>query len=537
MQFAKRILVWLGFLLILASPLSARPWLLLFGSTNCEQCAAVKARWQEEREFTEDGPVLVFVNVDDENNYRYLKWLEKAMKVERPSMSLPVMLAGNRLLMNSSEFEDAWAELDDLLKLTPRGSAVQAIQEAADHAEGLVVEWNYVPMSAPSKTSAPSEAAIPEVPLATEVAETASRSLLYIETAENCQQCERQSRELALLSKEVPGLSVARFEVTTSEGQIMLARVKRHFHLTTTDENLAPIVAWNGGFISGRIATVEELAIALEGQDGSEAPFWEKEITEEEREELHEEQRAYLKNVTVWTILGGGLVDGINPCAFATSIFLISYLLYLKRRRHFVLVVGLCFCAGVFVSYLLFGVGLSFVADFLTRFRIVKVLIYGFFALVGFVFAVLHCRDAIRYRRSGKATDMSMGLDTQTHRKIHDKIHRWSKVTGWLALPGAVVLGCVVSSMEFVCTGQVYLPMIMAIIAEGFDWRAFQLLLLYNLAFILPLIGVTLLAYFGVGANKLTQFAKDNVFQTKLLMTALFLVIGGIMLVLAWRAW
>ena len=150
--------------------MSARPWLLLFGSTNCEQCAAVKARWQEEREFTEDGPVLVFVNVDDENNYRYLKWLEKAMKVERPSMSLPVMLAGNRLLMNSSEFEDAWAELDDLLKLTPRGSAVQAIQEAADHAEGLVVEWNYVPMSAPSKTSAPSEAAIPEVPLATEVA-------------------------------------------------------------------------------------------------------------------------------------------------------------------------------------------------------------------------------------------------------------------------------------------------------------------------------------------------------------------------------
>ncbi|MBQ4481511.1 MAG: hypothetical protein II943_12830 [Victivallales bacterium] len=533
---------WFGVcLLCLLATAQARPWLLLFGSTNCDQCAEVKARWMEERELTDEGAVLVFVNVDNENNYRFLKWLEKALKVERPSITLPVMLAGNRMLESMAEFEEAWPKLDELLKLTPRGTAFQTVQQAADQAEDVIVEWDYAPAPArrpPEASSSAEQAATQEEPVADATkANTAPKRLLYVETAENCQHCERQSRELDLLAREMPGLEVTRFEVTTPEGQIMLARVKRHFNLATTDENLAPIVVWNGGFVSGRIATVEELAGALKGQEASETPFWEKDITEEEREELHEEQRAYLKNVTVWTILGGGLVDGINPCTFATSIFLIGYLLYLKRRRHFVLAVGLCFCAGVFVSYLLFGVGLSFIGDFLTRFRILKVLIYGFFALVGFVFAVLHLRDAIRYRRSGKATDMSMGLDTQTHRKIHDRIHSWSKMTGWLALPGAVVLGCVVSSMEFVCTGQVYLPMIMAIIAEGFDWRAFQLLLLYNLAFILPLIGVTLLAYFGVGANKLTKFAKDNVFQTKLLMTVLFLVLGGVMLAFAWRAW
>ena len=530
---------WIVFcLMCLLSTAQARPWLLLFGSANCDQCAEVKAQWAEERELTEDGPVLVFVNVDNENNYRFLKWLENALKIERPSTTLPVMLAGNRLLESQAEFEEAWPDLDELLKLTPRGTTFQGIQQTADQAEDVIVEWDFAPPPAKRPPEASTEQTDERRETAVDAkANAAPKALLYVETAENCQHCERQSRELDLLAKEMPGLAVARFEVTTPEGQIMLARVKRHFHLTTTDENLAPIVVWNGGFVSGRIATVEELAKALKEQDGSETPFWEKEITAEEREELHEEQRAYLKNVTIWTILGGGLVDGINPCAFATSIFLIGYLLYLKRRRHFVLAVGLCFCAGVFVSYLLFGVGLSFVADFLTRFRILKVLIYGFFALVGFVFAVLHLRDAIRYRRSGKATDMSMGLDTQTHRKIHDKIHGWSKMTGWLALPGAVVLGCVVSSMEFVCTGQVYLPMIMAIIADGFNRRAFQLLLLYNFAFILPLIGVTLLAYFGVGANRLTKFARDNVFQTKLLMTILFLVLGGVMFAFAWRAW
>jgi cytochrome c biogenesis protein CcdA len=83
--------------------------------------------------------------------------------------------------------------------------------------------------------------------------------------------------------------------------------------------------------------------------------------------------------------------------------------------------------------------------------------------------------------------------------------------------------------MEFVCTGQVYLPMIIAINRLGFGARAFSLLLLYNVAFIVPLVAVTILAYYGVGANALAKWAREHVFATKVAMAVLFLAMGILM--------
>ncbi len=91
-----------------------------------------------------------------------------------------------------------------------------------------------------------------------------------------------------------------------------------------------------------------------------------------------------------------------------------------------------------------------------------------------------------------------------------------------------------VSSLEFVCTGQVYLPIIIAINRQGFGARAFSLLLLYNVAFIVPLLAVTILAYYGVGANALAKWARNHVFATKLAMTVLFLAMAILMAAMVW---
>ena len=53
-----------------------------------------------------------------------------------------------------------------------------------------------------------------------------------------------------------------------------------------------------------------------------------------------------------------GLVDGINPCAFATIIFLLSYLQVTRRRPVEIAQVGLSFIIGVFITYFLLGLGL-----------------------------------------------------------------------------------------------------------------------------------------------------------------------------------
>lgn len=527
-----RLFAVMALIILLTGTVCARPFLVLFGSELCDDCNEFKSAWKEEM-LEDDSPVLVYVCIDDDNAYAFLKKTETRLGAGEHPALYPVLLAGKRFFYGIDAIRENFEECLELAEKTPEELSekdFEVICECASSAKG-----NYVVCPPIASSNVQQENAGPNSDGARPVSMSARYALLFLETSAACSHCERQNRELELLKKECPELGIARYEVTEPMGQVMYRRFLKHFNIPESDENLAPLVAWNGGYVSGRLATSEELATALGKQslaEDNDAPFWFGEMTEEENAELAARNQNFLENATLWTAVFAGSLDGINPCAFATAIFLISYLLYLKKGRRFVLAVGLCFCLGVFLSYLLFGVGLSFLVDFLNRFAYVKKIIYGLFALAGFILAILHLRDALRYRKSGNAADMDMGLNAQTHRKIHDKIHTWGKLTGVMAIPAAVVLGCVVSSMEFVCTGQIYLPMLVAINASGFNFQAFVLLLVYNLAFIVPLVAVTFLAYYGVGAQALAKWARNHVLLTKVLMALLFLALAILMVLM-----
>jgi len=56
-------------------------------------------------------------------------------------------------------------------------------------------------------------------------------------------------------------------------------------------------------------------------------------------------------------VAGAGLVDGVNPCAFTTIIFLLSVLTLLGKTRKEMFAVGVGFTLAVFLAYLLLGLG------------------------------------------------------------------------------------------------------------------------------------------------------------------------------------
>ena len=68
-------------------------------------------------------------------------------------------------------------------------------------------------------------------------------------------------------------------------------------------------------------------------------------------------QKAFSK-ITLWAIIGSGLVDGINPCAFAVIVFFVSFLTVYKYTRKEIIIVGTAYCAAVFAAYVLIGLGL-----------------------------------------------------------------------------------------------------------------------------------------------------------------------------------
>ena len=505
-------------LLLCSLVCESRPWILLFGSMDCDECTAVKQTWQAMFNAADsESPVLVFVNIDASSNYRFLRKVEQQLGKSAPGDTFPVLLVGDQLVNGKAGFESLQGQLDELLKKCPGDDVFAEVIKLVDNATGSVVNYDAAKSIKPTTAT-------------TKQAQRTPNVLFF--TQQGCKKCSRQSRELELLKETIPNVTITEVDVATIEGQAMLTRARKHFELPGGDVNLAPMVMWAEGFGTDRLVQAEEIIGALQ-KPLTGVEFWLEPLSESELRRERSRLDAFVSSLTVGVVIGGGLLDGINPCAFATSVFLISYLLYLKKSRREILLVGSCFCLGVFLTYFLYGLALSHVLGQLGRWPWIKMVVYGALGLCGLVLCGLHLRDAFRYRRTGKASDMEMGLSKETHRGIHDRIKRFTTVKSYLLGPAAVLLGGLVSSMELACTGQVYFPVLAALMKDGVTPRSLGLLLIYNLCFLVPLVVITVLAAYGVGAKALGEWARRNVFSTKVLMAGLFAVLGLVMIVMS----
>jgi hypothetical protein len=233
-------------------------------------------------------------------------------------------------------------------------------------------------------------------------------------------------------------------------------------------------------------------------------------------------------------VIGAGLVDGINPCAFTVIVFFVSFLSVMGYGRREMAVIGLAYILAVFLTYLAIGLGLFNIFYRLDAFYFLS---RGLYFLVGTLSVFLGClavRDYIKYKKTGRTDDMALQLPGPVKRKIHALVGAYYRKTPQgrkKALRGlfvsALVVGFLISLLEAVCTGQLYLPTIVIVLKESsLRVRAMFYLVLYNLMFIIPLVGVLALALFGTTSRDFEAFAKKRLGLIKLVMAAVFLALG-----------
>lgn len=216
-----------------------------------------------------------------------------------------------------------------------------------------------------------------------------------------------------------------------------------------------------------------------------------------------------------------GLADSINPCALAALIFLISYLSFARRSPGEILATGLLFAAGVFVAYLGVGLGLFRGLQMLSGFELASKLLYPAVALGTLLLTVLSVRDWWR-ARLGRVAEMTLTLPTSIKRLSHGVVRRWVGGPAFLAL--AFACGLVISLLELLCTGQIYLPTLLYIAStESLRARALGLLLIYVALFTLPIVVLALAVYFGVSSQRLVQWGQKHTATGKLALALVFL--------------
>jgi len=253
---------------------------------------------------------------------------------------------------------------------------------------------------------------------------------------------------------------------------------------------------------------------------------------------------AHFKSFIPASVIIAGLEDGINPCAFTVIVFFISFLALQGYRKRELFLIGATFIFSVFLTYLSIGLGIF---NFFYRFRgfwVVTHLLNIVIGLASILFGILAIYDFIKFKKTGSADGLVLQLPKPVKERIHkmvgffyrksnqEKQQKFSPGLGKLLL-SAFISGFLVSLLEAVCTGQVYLPTIAFVLkTSSFKLQALGYLLLYNIMFIVPLIVIFIFALMGTTNTQFLGFLKKHLGLIKICMAVLFFSLG---IFLIWR--
>ncbi|MBT4604832.1 hypothetical protein HOC01_04285 [archaeon] len=209
------------------------------------------------------------------------------------------------------------------------------------------------------------------------------------------------------------------------------------------------------------------------------------------------------EGLTIPVLVTAALIDSINPCVFGVLIFLIAFMTKMFKNPKQMLMGGLIYTAVVYLSYLLIGIGFL---KFTVSFGFSQI-IYWIAAVIAIGAGLLEIKDFFWY---GKGFTLQMLPGAAKRIKYYTKRMKELKGKGiFYSYLAAIPLGIFVTLVELPCTGAPYL-VVLAIIGQGDYTNGIPLLLLYNLIFVLPLIVMILIAYFGKSSSKLEKWRKKH---------------------------
>jgi hypothetical protein len=98
-------------------------------------------------------------------------------------------------------------------------------------------------------------------------------------------------------------------------------------------------------------------------------------------------------------------------------------------------------------------------------------------------------------------------------------------------LLAAVFIGFIVTLLQSTCTSQVYLPTLLFVTqVPSLLGNAVLYLVLYNLVYILPLLVIFGIVYWGVTSQQLALFLQEKAPSIKILTSLFFFALAGILL-------
>ncbi len=212
------------------------------------------------------------------------------------------------------------------------------------------------------------------------------------------------------------------------------------------------------------------------------------------------------------------LADSVNPCEIAIlAMVLIAVLVANPKNKKKVLFTGLTFSLAVYIGYLAYGIlFIQFFKLFAEFLRQSSKYFYNGLAIIAMIIGALNIKDFFFYKAGGVGTEMPIFMRPKV-KKIIDNIS---------SPKSAFLIGFIVTIFLLPCTIGPYIVASGLLSELGF-LKALPLLLYYNLVFLLPMIIITLIVYFGFArVEDVTGWKEKNIRKLHLIAGILLVLVG-----------
>lgn len=377
--------------------------------------------------------------------------------------------------------------------------------------------------------------------------DTSQSRRLIVFYSPTCHKCIQVKNEIIPhIEKQFKGdIFIEYRDITDIENYKLLLSLKEKYHAQHI-KNVLPVFYFEGQFLNaqGKIKKplesliTRELTLATKERPSLPRPSLESDIALKEGRGLPSiDLIARFKTLRPLAIISAGLIDGINPCAFTVMVFFISFLMVQGYRKRELIIVGLSFIFSIFLTYILIGIGIF---GFLYRLKNLWLMAKVFNLTIGIfsiILGVLAVYDFFKFKKTRSTDKLLLQLPVAVKNQIHSIIaihYRKSKGSQepsrmliFRLVLSALITGLLVSLLETVCTGQIYLPTISFVLkTTHLKLPALGYLLLYNLMFILPLLAIFFLSLWGLTAQQFAKVLKKHLLSIKILMAGLFFALG-----------
>jgi len=225
---------------------------------------------------------------------------------------------------------------------------------------------------------------------------------------------------------------------------------------------------------------------------------------------------------TIATVIGAAFVDSINPCAIGVLIIFMTFMLssakFSRRRMVFY---GLIYITAVYIAYFLAGIGILKFLNFINNLGVI-IFVDASVIIILLTGVLLAFRDTyISLKKEGEKKGLLLAIP----KSAKGTLEKYMKKGTLLA---AVILGVLVAFVELPCTGQVYIG-ILTILNTIDPNYGILLLAIYNLIFVLPLVIILSLAFFGRNLSKIFERKTEESWLVRYLVGWLMLIMAVIL--------